>query len=83
MPKKYFPRLCETGKVKGIESGVFTRSKKNKAYAIKALELLIDDPSLSNDPKILWTVIQGGIAKKHNSQMDVVLALLGKDFIEN
>ena len=63
-PKSTFLALCETGKVKGIKSGVFTRSKKNKEYAIKALELLVDDPSLSNDPKILWTKIQSGIAKK-------------------
>ena len=82
-PRNTFLALCETGKVKGIKSGDFTRSKKNKEHAINAMELLIDDPLLSNDSKILWTKIQGGIAKKHNSQMDVVLALWIEGFIEN
>ena len=82
-PRSTFLALCETGKVKGIESGVYTSARQNKKYAIKALELLFDDPSLSNDPKILWTRIQGKIKKSHNSQMDVVLALWNKGFIVN
>ena len=82
-PRNTFLALCETGKVKSIKSGVFTSAKKNKGYAIKALELLVDNPSLSNDSKILWNKIQSGIEKKHNSQMDVVVALWSKGFIVN
>lgn len=82
-PKSTFLALCETGKVKGIGSGVYTPAKQNKEYAIKALELLVDNPSLSSDPKILWDEIQGGIKKSHNSQMDVVLALWTGGFIVN
>ena len=82
-PRSTFLSLCETGSVKGIQSGVYTSAKQNKGYAVKALELLVDDPSLSNDSKILWTKIQGGIEKKHNSQMDVVLALWTEGLIIN
>jgi hypothetical protein len=81
-PRSTFLALCETGKVKGIVSGVYTAAKQNKEYAIKALELLADNPSLSNS-KILWTRIQGGIKKSHNFQMDVVAALWTGGFIEN
>jgi len=80
-PKSTFLALCETGKVKGIKSGVYTTAKQNKEYAIKALELLSDNPSLST--KILWDNVQGGIKKSHNSQMDVVLALWSGGFIVN
>lgn len=82
-PRSTFLALCETGNVKGIKSGVYTLAKQNKGYAVKALELLIDDSSLSNDPKILWKKIQGGVKKSHNSQMDVVLALWTGGFIAN
>ena len=77
-----FLALCETGNVKGVKSGVYTSAKQNKGYAIKALELLVDDSSLTNS-KMLWNKVQGGIAKKHNSQMDVVVALWSGGFIEN
>lgn len=82
-PRSTFLALCETGKLKGIESGVYTLAKQNKEYAIKALDLLVDDPSLSSEPKVLWDKVQGGIAKKHNSQMDVVLALWNEGLIVN
>lgn len=82
-PRSIFLALCETGKVKGINSGVYTSAKQNKAYALKALELLNDDSSLSSDTKILWNKVQSGVVKKHNSQMDVVLALWSEGFIVN
>ena len=82
-PRSTFLALCETGKVKGIKSGVYTSAKQNKAYAIKALELLVDNPSLLNDSKTLWNKIQSGAEKRHNSQMDVVVALWTGGFIVN
>jgi len=82
-PRSTFLALCEIGKVKGIISGVYTSAKQNKEYAIKALELLVDNPSLSSEPKILWKKIQGGIKKSHNSQMDVVLALWNNGYVVN
>lgn len=74
-PRNTFLALCETGKVKGVEPGAYTRSKRNKEYALEALELLADNPSLSNDPNKLWSIIQNGVKKSYNSQMDVVVAL--------
>ncbi|EHQ92317.1 DUF6979 family protein [Desulfosporosinus youngiae] len=80
-PRSTFLALCETGKVKGIKSGVYISAKENKEYAVKALKLLVDNPSLSNDKKTLWNETKGGIKKSHNSQMDVVLALWNEGFI--
>lgn len=82
-PRSTFLALCETGMERGIESGVYTSAKENKEYAIKALELLGDNPSLSSELKTLWDQIQSGIKKSHNSQMDVVLALWSEGFILN
>lgn len=74
-PKNTFLALCETGKVKGIEPGKYTNSRKNKSYALKAINILQTNPSLSEDPKKLWDIVQAGKPIKYNSQMDVVVAL--------
>lgn len=74
-PKNTFLALCETGKVNGVKAGKYTKSDKNKGYAIKALELLYSEPLLQKDPNILWKKILDGTEKSHNSQMNVVLAL--------
>lgn len=74
-PKNTFLALCETGKIKGVEAGAYTRSLKNKGYAMKALTLLQSDPLYSKDPKALWNAVQGENYKNHNSQMDVVSVL--------
>lgn len=39
-PKNTFLGLCEEGLVKGISKGKYTKSVKNKEYALKAIELL-------------------------------------------
>ncbi len=73
-PKSAFLGLCETGFVKGIPKGDYTRSKKNKIYAIDAINILKRDGNLSLSAIELWEMInKNGIS--HNSQMDVVLAL--------
>ncbi|WP_407306136.1 DUF6979 family protein [Desulfosporosinus sp. SB140] len=82
-PRSTFLALCETGSVKGIAPGVYTNSKKNKGYAFRALELLEDELSLLNDSRVLWKKVLNGNEKKHNSQMDVVLALWNEGFIVN
>lgn len=81
-PKNTFLALCESGKVKGVESGRYTRSLKNKEYALKALNLLQSDPSLAQDPKALWNAVQGDNPKAYNSQMDIVITLWDNDLIE-
>lgn len=73
-PKSAFLGLCEEGLVRGIPRGSYTTSKKNKAYAIAGVELLKENPSLSDKPLVLWRQIYGAPAS-HNHQMDVVCAL--------
>ena len=41
-PRGAFLGLCEDGLVKGIPAGNYTVSKDNKAYAVRAAELLIE-----------------------------------------
>ena len=84
-PRNAFLGLCEAGLVKGIKAGVYLKSKNenlNKKYAIIAVEILKENPSLSK--KELWDKVRERLAlgeKKHNSQMDVVLALWENDLI--
>lgn len=72
-PKNSFLGLCEDGYVHGAEQGSYTRAKKNKDYAIKALLLLSVTPNLNE--KELWKSVIDEPDKKYNSQMDVVKTL--------
>ncbi|CCK75789.1 conserved hypothetical protein [Oleispira antarctica RB-8] len=69
-PKSSFLGLCEEGRVVGIKSGAYTKSKLNKLYALKAISLLSSNGNLTE--KELWAKISD---KKYNQQMHVVLAL--------
>jgi len=82
-PKITFLALCGTGRVKGIKAGTYTKSEKNKSYALKALELIEKDSYLARDPNLLWEKIMGGEHKAHNGQMHVVLSLWHNDLIVN
>jgi hypothetical protein len=85
-PKNAFLGLCEVGLVKGIKPGSYFKRKKpnvNKQYAITALDLLASDSNLSKNE--LWNKVREELnlgEKKHNSQMDVVLALWNEGLIE-
>jgi hypothetical protein len=80
-PKGAFLGLCEEGLVKGIPRGIYTISAKNKGYAVRAISLLKRDPSYCSNIAGLWNAVIGGVEKKHNSQMDVVLALWNSKLI--
>ncbi|OMD48470.1 DUF6979 family protein [Paenibacillus odorifer] len=82
-PRYAFLGLCEEGLIKGVRSGTYIlKSKnKNKVYAVKAVELLKANPELAKDKKRLWNEVVKG-DKKHNSQMNVVLALWGNGLFE-
>ena len=80
-PRNAFLGLCEEGKIIGISSGSYTKSKKNKAYAIKAIKLLRNDPSLAEKTKVLWDMVVNWSGKAHNSQMDIVVALWKENLI--
>ncbi|MGK0447945.1 MAG: hypothetical protein ACJA2M_001725 [Polaribacter sp.] len=73
-PKNTFLGLCEEGLVKGIPKGNYTKSVKNKEYAIRAVAILKQNKHTTFTPKELWDKLELG-NKRSNSQMDVVLAL--------
>lgn len=79
-PKNTFLALCEEGLVKSVPKGKYTKSEKNKNYALKAVSILKNNPNSSCTPKELWDNLELG-NKRHNSQMDVVLALWENNLI--
>jgi hypothetical protein len=80
-PKGTFLGLCEEGLVKGIPKGNYTKSVKNKEYALKAIAILKQNTQTTFSPKELWEKLELG-DKRSNSQMDVVLALWEADLIK-
>ena len=79
-PRGAFLGLCEEGLVLGIESGQYTRAEKNKGYALKALELLKNNPELSSNEKELWKLVVES-EKQSNHQMDVVITLFEEQLL--
>lgn len=74
-PRGAFLGLCDEGVVLGIPAGTYTRSIDNKAYALRAVEVLRSVPELAaQGRRALWNRVEAK-AGSHNSQMDVVLAL--------
>ncbi len=75
-PRGAFLGLCEEGIVAEVPAGSYTRSRDNKGYAVSAAAFLAREPALANaSPRTLWSRVLAGHSKRHNSQMDVVLAL--------
>lgn len=74
-PRCTFLGLCSIGAVSGISEGSYTRSEKNKKYALKALTLLSQEPSLARNEDALWRRVIGNIQKVPNHQMDVVISI--------
>lgn len=76
-PKSVFLGLAEAGEIIGVKKGKYTLSKNNKRYAEIALMLLRSNESLAKSPLDLWLRVMEveGANIKHNSQMDVVIAL--------
>ncbi len=75
-PKNTFLGLCEEGKINGIPSGTYTRSIKNKRYALNAIKILSTNSALTASE--LWKEVLKKETDKNkvpNSQMEVVLAL--------
>ena len=59
----------------GFSKGRYTRARKNKEYALRAVAILRKHHELANDRDGLWRAVMNGEVKQHNSQMDVVVAL--------
>lgn len=74
-PRGAFLGLCESGLVKGVPAGSYTRSRLNKQYAIDAVRILREHPALANEPNQIWRLVIGRAAKVENSQMGIVIAL--------
>jgi hypothetical protein len=72
-PRNAFLGLCEAGLVKGIPTGQYSPSNKNKTYAIEAVALL--KAGTHKTVTQLWSAVTEGDETEHSSQMDVVLAL--------
>jgi hypothetical protein len=72
-PKGAFLGMCEEGLVKGIGKGEYTSSKKNKDYALKAVDILKKNIDKTFGAKELWGRV--ALNKAHNGQMDIVLEL--------
>lgn len=81
-PRDAFLGLCSEGLVARIDAGSYTRSKKNKQYAIKAAHLLKHHPELATNPNKLWSAVIGSSTKQHNQQMDVVISLWKQGLIQ-
>lgn len=73
-PRCAFLGLAEDGLLQGVPSGNYTHSRDNKRYAVGALELLRQKPELAGNIPEIWRRVSGG-NKKHNGQIDVVVAL--------
>ena len=81
-PRGAYLGLCEAGLVAHIPVGTYTKSRNNKGYAIRAVELLISQPTLADaGSKALWELVMNGQTIAHNAQMDVVLTLWRNDLI--
>ena len=74
-PRASFLGLCQSGKLRSVPAGKYTKSLANTSYALKAIKMLGEDSSLSETPEKLWQAVIGNEEKRHNSQMDVVTAL--------
>jgi len=57
-----------------LQAGKYTRATLNKDYALQAVKLLTDEPSLAGNKAHLWRRVAGE-DKNSNSQMDVVISL--------
>ncbi|CAH1388095.1 DUF6979 family protein [Candidatus Nitrotoga sp. M5] len=74
-PRDTFLSLAEEGYIRGVGPGKYTRSKKNRSYAMKAIEILKSEPSIVERPLELWNLILQGEVKTHNEQMYVIASL--------
>jgi hypothetical protein len=74
-PKSAFLGLAEAGHIAGISPGRYTKSVDNRRYAEAALKILQQNAALAENANELWRMVMNGQVKKHNSQMDVVIAL--------
>lgn len=81
-PRSTFLALCETGIVQGVPRGKYTRSIKNKNYAINGIQYLKDHRGERIDQDAMWRYVTNNSGISHNSQMDVVLSLFNENLLD-
>lgn len=78
-----FLGLCTEGMIAGCNKGKYSRGKKNKEYAIKALQYLMEHPEAANlTPNELWkkAAVSDTLMKQTGYQMDVALIVFKNCF---
>lgn len=80
-PRSAFLGLCAAGFVKGIKPVDNVLIGMNGEYAVKAAKALRENPELARSRRDLWSIAVSDIYKKHNSQMDVVVALWSENLL--
>lgn len=78
-PRLAFIGLCENNLIKGVEVKNSYKETLNKDYAVKAVEIL-KEKDKQYTARELWEAI-GNTEKRHNSQINIVLALWEKGMI--
>jgi hypothetical protein len=88
-PREAFLGLCQEGMLAGVAASSCRRMewRLNRSYAVAASHLLVAEPDLAHNGKArLWRRVMRKCGadpnKMHNSQLDVVLALLAKGWID-
>lgn len=70
-----FLRLCAAGVVREVTASDCADAKKDQDYALRALKILNEDPTLAHDQDTLWRLVTEGRTIRHNGQMDVECTL--------
>lgn len=85
-PRNTFLGLCKEGFIKGIKIGDYTQSDLNRSYGIAAVSILKSEAVESMSVSRLWAEVLKSLNadpnKKHNHQMNVVLALWHEGLIK-
>ena len=81
-PRGAFLGLCEAGYVVGIRPEKYTRSIKNKAYAIAAVEAFFEDSIIAKNPAKWWSKATSKSGISENGQLEVVNALRDKQLLQ-
>ncbi len=85
-PKSAFLGLCEEGFVKGIPKGKYTKSAKNKKYAVRIAEYIHIHPMDEYDKNELWSyAIKDEVSSQKQDQqiVGVVLAIKNSGLLNN
>ena len=84
-PRCAYIDLCNQGFIRDIPHNADVKHGKNGNYAIIAINLLQNQPTLANNISALWREVLKKAeikSKAHNQQMDVVVALWNNGDIE-